>query len=200
MVKRDIYFQFKSDFNKAAGEQISMGDIINISGPKDIKGKISKILVFPNGINCPTSLTAIDILQLIREKLNNESISIHLIGDAKVLLEPKKQDTSSKLASYIKLVFALLLLFVGAGLAIMYFHSDVNMKEVHSQLYYLLSGEKNENPLIFSIPYSIGLGLGIAIFFKAFSRGEKKANPGPLELEFYQNKKELEDFLKNSGG
>ena len=45
MVKRDIYFQFKSDFNKAAGEQISMGDIINISGPKDIKGKISKILV-----------------------------------------------------------------------------------------------------------------------------------------------------------
>ncbi|HZK34218.1 MAG TPA: stage V sporulation protein AA [Bacillota bacterium] len=197
MPNNKVYFQFKSNLNKLPDEPVYMSDIITTSGQESITNTINKLPIFPNGINNAVRVSAIDIVYLIDKELKNSDISVYPIGVSELLLEPKQQHRTNRFLGHIKLLFALLLLFFGSGLAIMYFHSDVDMKGTHSQLYYLLSGERRENPIVFSIPYSIGVGVGIAVYFKIYGRKNKKNDPGPLELEFHQNKKELQDYLKS---
>ena len=81
-------------------------------------------------------------------------------------LYTKKEDTPN----FFGLVW--LLLFIGAALAIIYFHEDVSMQQVHQRLYYMITGEFNAQPLLFQIPYSLGLGLGMVLFLIMYFKSE----------------------------
>ena len=65
--------------------------------------------------------------------------------------------------------------------------------------------ENREMPAILSIPYSIGLGLGIIIFFNHFSKASLTEDPTPIEIEMTTYEKETNasiiDFLgRRKGG
>lgn len=72
------------------------------------------------------------------------------------------------------IAFVWTLLFIGSGLAIMNFHHDVSMQEVHQRIYYLITGIENKKPLLLQIPYSFGLGFGMILFLIIFSRKNKR--------------------------
>jgi stage V sporulation protein AA len=88
------------------------------------------------------------------------------------------------------------LLFIGSALAVMNFHEDVGMHAVHSKVYKFLTGRKFENPFIIQIPYTIGIGLGMIIFFNHFSKGKiDKHQPSPLEIEVFTYEKEKDECM-----
>ncbi len=88
-----------------------------------------------------------------------------------------------------------LLLFVGAALAIIYFHEDVSMQQVHQRLYYMVTGESNKKPLLFQIPYSLGLGLGMILFFNHVFQKRINEEPSPLEVEMFQYQQSLDQYV-----
>ncbi|TDQ41597.1 stage V sporulation protein AA [Aureibacillus halotolerans] len=88
-----------------------------------------------------------------------------------------------------------LLLFIGAGLAIMNFHEDVSMGAVHQKLFYLLTGVENEEPLLLQIPYSIGLGLGMILFFNHIFKKRINEEPSPLEVEMFKYQQDLDQYV-----
>ena len=65
-------------------------------------------------------------------------------------------------------------------------------------------GENREMPALLSIPYSIGLGLGIIIFFNHFSKFSLTEDPTPIEIEMTTYEKETNasiiDFLGRQKG
>jgi stage V sporulation protein AA len=96
-------------------------------------------------------------------------------------------------------------LFVGAATTIMCFHTDVQLPLIFQNIYYIFYGENREMPAILSIPYSIGLGLGIIIFFNHFSEASLTEDPTPIEIEMTTYEKETNasviDFLgRRKGG
>src|SRR5690554_3648279 len=95
------------------------------------------------------------INSLVIFQKNNEIDKIIII---EVVYEKKK-------VSFPLFILVWFLLFFGSGLAIMYFHEDVSMLETQQRLYTIMTGKEAEKPLIFQIPYSIGLGLGMILFF-----------------------------------
>ncbi len=194
----EVYFQFKPFYNKQPEEKAYLGDFIELSAAEEIKQKIEQILVFPYGFNKPMRLTSVQVVGLIKEQISN--ISIIPIGESSALYQPVQQKKENPLLVFLRVAFSGLLLFFGSALAIMYFHSDVNMNEAHQMVYYLISGEKVSKPVLFSISYSIGIGAGIFIFFEVYSKIKNKDNPGPLELEMHQSEKELRDFLRDQEG
>lgn len=193
-----IYFQFKPFYRKYPGEKAYLGDFIELSAAEEIKRKIEQIPIFPYGISNPVRLTAVQIVRLINQEIDN--VSLIPIGESSALYEPIQKKKENPLLVFLRVVFSALLLFFGSALAIMYFHSDVKMNEAHQLIYYLISGEKVNKPVLFSISYSIGIGAGIAIFFEVFNKLKNKDNAGPLELEMHQSEKELRDYLRDQEG
>jgi stage V sporulation protein AA len=86
---------------------------------------------------------------------------------------------------------AWLLLLVGAAATLLNFHADVNMPAAHRELYRLLTGRTVQHPLLLEIPYSLGVGMGILLFFRP--RG---GEPGPLELETARYERSLHAYLR----
>lgn len=142
-------------------------------------------------------ITSIDIIERLVDRYPN--LEIEIIGQNEVLIEIKSREKNNRLFQFAKVVAIFILLFFGAGMTIMNFHTDVNMDETLEIIYYTLTGEKNSNPLILTISYSIGLGLGVIVFFnRILSKSlRRRKEPGPMEIEVFNYDKEMEEYILN---
>lgn len=192
-----FYFQFKPNIYQAAQKPVIVRDVIELSGPLDVAESILDTIIIPAGNNSPVVITAMDIVRIIQ--FFQPDAQIFLVGEGKTLIEPldRQSTLKNKIYNWIKLIVSAVLTFIGAGLAIMYFHADVNMEEVHKAIFSLVTGKENSRPYIITIPYSIGIGVGIALFFDVFSIGKKKKNPGPLELELYNYESDVYSYIRD---
>jgi len=127
----------------------------------------------------------------------NPSVDINMIGATEVLLEIKSREKERKIFQFIKVTFILIVLFFGSGIAIINFHEDVNMTQSLEKIYYSFTGVKKTRPLIMTIPYSIGLGVGIIGFFNRVvsSSHRRKKEPGPMELESYLYDRDMDQYI-----
>lgn len=80
-------------------------------------------------------------------------------------------------------------------MTIMNFHNDVGMQEVQQKLHYLLTGENNKHPLWMQIPYSLGLGLGMLLFFNHWFKKRFNEEPSPLEIELFKYQKDIDHYI-----
>lgn len=81
-----------------------------------------------------------------------ENIDLNIIGGPDVLLEIKSQEEVNQLFNVLKIIFVSIILFLGAGMAIIYFYEDVNMKGTLEKMFLIITGEKKES---FAFKYSI---------------------------------------------
>ena len=67
------------------------------------------------------------------------------------------------------------------------------------KIYYTVTGEKKDKPLIMTIPYSIGLGVGVITFFsRIISKSKRrKKEPGPMEIELFLYNRDMEEYILN---
>ncbi|MEC2626935.1 stage V sporulation protein SpoVAA, partial [Bacillus cereus] len=72
---------------------------------------------------------------------------------------------------------------------------DVSMQQVHQRLYYMITGEFHAQPLLFQIPYSLGLGSGMVLFFNHVFQKRINEEPSPLEVEMFQYQQSLDQYV-----
>ncbi|OLS02863.1 stage V sporulation protein AA [Tissierella creatinophila] len=142
-------------------------------------------------------ISADEIIQKIEEKYKD--ININMLGASEVLMEIKSLEDKTGLLQFLKVLAICIILFLGAAIAIINFHEDVNMQMSLEKIYYTVSGEKKDKPLIMTIPYSIGMGVGVAIFFsRVISKSERRRKePGPMEIELFLYNKDMEQCILN---
>ena len=161
-----------------------------------IKKRVEKIRVYDGkDEEMYDYISSNKIITKILESIDN--IDVTILGGPDVLLEIKDKEDSNGIYVFLKTAFIMLVLFFGAGAALINFYEDVNMKSLVEKIYYFITGVKKENPLIMTIPLSFGIGLGMFAFFSRVSSLSKrrKQEPGPLELELYLYDKDLEDYI-----
>ncbi len=88
-----------------------------------------------------------------------------------------------------------MLLFLGAALTIIYFHEDVSMGAAQQRIYKMITGKDDKHPLLFQIPYSIGLGAGMILFFNHFFRKRINEEPSPMEVEMFNYQQDLDQYV-----
>ena len=99
-----------------------------------------------------------------------------------------------KKPNFLLVVFVWFTLFIGSGLAIMNFHVDVSMKEVHQRIYQLITGQQVDHPYIIQIPYSLGIGIGMLMFFNHVFRKRFNEEPSPLEVEVFLYEQNVDQY------
>lgn len=137
----------------------------------------------------------------VAEKVLDEFpiIDLTLLGEVEILIEYKSQQKKRPFFEFIKVVLVCLILFFGASVAIVNFHVDVSAKDSLEKLYFTFTGEKKNSPLLMTIPYSIGIGVGVLTFFtRIFSFSERrKKEPGPMEIELFLYDEDMEKHILN---
>lgn len=133
----------------------------------------------------------ISIIDVIKSLTNSfPDATITNLGEMDVVVEYAPQSKKeSKAFTYLKVAVICIVLFAGAATAIMSFHADGEIPDIMSNYYYIFFKQTIETPKILIIPYSIGLAVGITIFFNHFSKIYLTKDPTPIEVQMttYEN-------------
>jgi len=192
-MEKTVYMKMRHRVQVYPDAAVSIGDIAQIMTSSDYLYHAIKNRVVYRVEKSDKNFVVIDAMKVIDEIMRfNPTIDIQTVGPAQTIVEVvyKKKRLS---AIYFALIW--LLLFVGSGLAIMNFHEDVSMQEVHQKLYTLITGETEEKPLLFQIPYSIGLAIGMILFFNHVFRKRINEEPSPLEVEMFNYQMSLDQYV-----
>lgn len=190
-MKHPLFLRLRQRLAVKPQSVITLGDICQIYWDGKREEAIRQIPIY-RVVPEDGNLVIIDIMQVI-EKLRAAlpETDLEITGASQIIVEvqsPKKQPKGHLVA----LVW--LILFIGSGLAIMNFHTDVSMPEVHQRIYYLITGMENKHPLWLQIPYSIGIGLGMILFFNHIFKKKINEEPSPLEVELFLYQQSLDQY------
>lgn len=197
-----LYIRLRKSITVRKGTEITLGMIAHLVCDPKLDQQFREFVLIPKE-EAAGEKTVIDFIHIIR-KLRRKipGITIEYFGEPQTLILFKAKEQKPRI------LFAIvvwLILFIGSGLAIMNFHTDVSMPEVHQNLYRYITGEFSEFPLLLQIPYSFGLGIGMVLFFNRVFKRKLNEEPDPLELEMYNYRNNIYQYsiteeLEKQGG
>ena len=65
----------------------------------------------------------------------------------------------------------------------MTFNNEVNVTQLFAQIYELFTGQTSDGFTVLELTYSVGIGLGIIVFFNHFAGKKLTTDPTPLEVQ-----------------
>lgn len=125
--------------------------------------------------------SVVDLMGILEETGTN--VQIDNIGETDFVVMYKPKGDKSRMFQWVKTVFVSAVAFCGAAFAIMTFNNDANVTDVFANLYALIMGTAPEGPTVLEISYSVGLSLGILVFFNHFASWKITVDPTPIEVE-----------------
>lgn len=119
------------------------------------------------------------------EKLEKEvpSIQVNNVGEMDFIIAYAPPSPPNHVIQWTKTVLICVISFCGAAFAIMTFNNDANVTDVFQELYRLVLGQENQGFPIIEAGYSLGLAVGILVFFNHFASFKLNTDPTPLEVE-----------------
>ncbi|WP_216830451.1 stage V sporulation protein AA [Alkalihalobacterium elongatum] len=187
-----VYIRMRHKVEVKVDQHVKVGDLAQVISEPSIREKIVHLPIHqvePSDKNF-VLIDVMKVIMAIRDAYPQSDVQS--IGAAHTIVEVKMK---SKRIEPVYFVFIWLLLFIGAGMAIMNFHEDVSMREVHQRMFTIVTGNEIAKPLLLQVPYSIGLGLGMIIFFNHVFRKRLNEEPSPLEVEMFKYQQDLDQYI-----
>lgn len=178
-----VYLQIDQNV-KITSEKFSLKEIAKVSSSdKALETKIKLLKIPAQQITGPGRyvFSVMDVIEAIQKEY--PSVEVNNIGEADFVVTLEKAKQPGMVWQWTKTIFVCLLSFFGAAFSIMAFNNDVGITDLFGQLYELFVGEASDGFTVLEVSYSIGLGLGIVLFFNHFAKRTLKADPTPLEME-----------------
>lgn len=142
--------------------------------------------------------SVMDVIKKIQDL--DSSIQVNNVGKTDFIIDYQKEKKTGYTWEWIKTIFVCLICFFGAAFAIMTFNNDVSVTDVFKEIYLLVTGNESSGFTVLEISYSIGLALGIIVFFNHFCKIKVNTDPTPLEVEMRLYEDNIsKTLIQNSG-
>lgn len=180
-----IYIQLSNRAKVVTGQTLRLGDAAKLIAPDGAES-----LPLP----CPEKpgvwkLLALDVTKAVRAAYPQEAVT--LLG-ADVCYVHRVVEKQHDLLRPLRTAAAFLILCLGGALGLAWFHSDVDMPHAQLAVYEALTGESPRDIRLITIPYAIGVALGVSVFYALPS--PSATTPLEVKLTEYQ-----EDMEKTEG-
>jgi stage V sporulation protein AA len=187
-----VYVRMRNRIHVLLNQDIKLKNVAKLIGPKEVVAKLENIHLIKVKKE-DKNIIIVDLVKIIESIMRVSSdIEIQAIGPNQTIIEVVYE---KKRFTFLAFLAVWLLLFIGAALTIMNFHVDVSMQEVHQKLFKIITGREDTKPLVIQIPYSIGLGLGMVLFFNHFFKKRFNEEPSPLEVEMFNYQQDLDRYV-----
>ncbi len=187
-----LYIRLRKQVKIAGRDPIRLGQVAQIITEPELEQTLLEQVVY-RPADQDGNLLLIDMMRIVKAvKQQFPDMSVECFGQPHTIVEITGQ---SRRPNKALVVCVWLLLFFGSGLAIMNFHEDVSMPEVHRRIYELITGKPSAHPYILQIPYSLGIGAGMILFFNHLFKKKLNEEPSPLEVEMFMYQENLNQYV-----
>ena len=191
MASETVTLYIKGDRNvEVTKPDVYLKDIVMMECPdKNMLPKLQtlKVLKIQDKKEQRYVVSVLKIIACIHEKY--PQVEVQNLGETDIIITYEKQQTPSYVWHICKVVVVAAIIFFGSAFSIMAFNNDVGGTELFGQIYELVMGKKSDGFTVLEITYSIGLTLGILIFFNHFGKKRFTVDPTPMEVQMrlYEN-------------
>lgn len=133
------------------------------------------------------------LIEMIQQVCPNATVEN--LGETDVLVERVNTDKHKGVVQLLKIIFVACISFFGTAFTIMAFHNDVGISKVFGKVYELVMGQPSPGYTILEVTYSIGLAIGIIVFFNHIGGRRITKDPTPIEVEMRIYEKDVNDAL-----
>ena len=133
------------------------------------------------------------IFEIVDREFQN--VDVQSVGETDCIVEFKKTNSQGRLSEIIKVIVICVILFFGAGFSIMSFNNDISITDMFGQIYKLVTGKESSGFTVLEISYSIGISIGILVFFNHFGKKRFSVDPTPMEVEMRLYENDIESTL-----
>lgn len=179
---------------------VRIKDIADVYAPPSLKVKVEGLPVL--NIPEPTKKAhyLITIITIIKVIINNcNDVQVQNVGEMDVVIDytPKAIKTNN-LLEWLKVTAVSIVVFAGATIAIMTYNTDVSLAKTFTTLNKIFTGKEVDNPILITIPYSLGIALGVVIFFNHIGKKKITDDPTPMQVEMSQYETGVEESIADN--
>ena len=172
--------------DQAALRQIKQKKLYSFRAEDDKKKK-NTLVVF----------SVLKVIELIHEDYPNLDISNE--GASDFIVEYVKSPEKPVWMNCLKTLILCILIFFGAAFTIMAFNNDVGVTDVFAKFYQQITGVESSGITELEICYSIGLAVGIIVFFNHVGHKKITHDPTPIQIEMRKYETDLDTaFINNA--
>jgi len=125
--------------------------------------------------------SVLDVIELVSKM--DPSIQVENLGEKDFIIDYQRSKSPNLLWEWLKTAFVCAICFCGAAFAIMTFNNDASVTDVFREVYRMVLGQEGGGFSVLELSYSIGLALGVVLFFNHFCKWKINTDPTPLEVE-----------------
>lgn len=193
-----LYFKAPRIVNIVQKSRITVSDLGELQGKPELvhQAKSLEVTHLKSSEKQRMLISIMDVIQTVQKNLKDTCVVN--IGSPDIILsyQPQKEAEKGKWAGRIKTWLICGILFLGAMFAIMTFHTDAAVPDVFVEIHRIFTGELEARPFWLIGAYAVGISVGITLFFNHFSKKRLSDDPTPVEVEFSDYEKKVEDCLQ----
>lgn len=161
-----------------------------------VKAAIQEITIYEFKTSGNIVMSVMKIMELIQHRY--PELCVVNQGETDFIIEYRSKAPNEK-EQIAKLIVVCILLFFGAAFTIMAFHNDIELQKLLYQLRFFVTGDDKVGIGGLEIGYTIGLGIGILVFFNHVGRKKLTHDPTPIQVEMRKYEKDVDQaFMENS--
>lgn len=197
-MKEDVYINF-SKGSTVHNQQIKLQDVCDVwcKNTAVLAGiKNTTIAHLNSDKDNVYVFTAISVIKMIYEKFPD--ICIQNMGETEFAVFFTKKKKQNFIWQLIKIVFICCIVFCGGAFAIMAYGNDIDIGNVFLTLTKFFAGDEAGNTMLIRMAYSVGLSVGIIIFFVNFGKNKKCKDPTPIQVSMRTYEDDLYTAIINN--
>ncbi len=119
-------------------------------------------------------------------------INVEVIGETDVLVEWVDVHRHKSAGQWLKAAMVCLVSFFGTAFTIMAYHNDSGVNEVFKAVYLIVMGREPGGLNVLEVSYSVGLAVGIIVFFNHIGGRRLTKDPTPIEVAMRNYEKDVD--------
>lgn len=177
-------------------EDVQMTDVGSLQcADPVVSAKLKALKVHHFGKSEPKRCV-ISSLKLVEQMENTcPGITVQVLGEPDVLVEWVSVNRHKGAVQWLKAALVCLVSFFGTAFTIMAYHNDVGINDVFTEVYRLVMNREPQGLNVLEVSYSIGLALGIIVFFNHVGGRRLTKDPTPIEVAMRNYEEDVDKAL-----
>lgn len=111
------------------------------------------------------------------------------------LVDSKMKDGKNTFLQKLKVFFVSIICLFGGAFSIMAFHNDISVTNIFMQFYEFVTGNASSGFTVLEISYSIGLLIGILVFYNHVGKKKLVQEPTPIEVSMRNYERDMDEAI-----